>query len=171
MRREIKDWRKNKLFMKISILITIFSIVILLAGCVDEEDKPDEIKLDEMHLLHQDSTMLNFECSDCHSIDPDGDVILRDGDLYYIGELDDEDFRVDVNREDICINCHGTFPTSLMDESYKDLDCTSSSCHSDFSDRMSEATYLNTDVMTADDCLTCHGGDNVFYNTSAIHED
>ena len=60
--------------------------------------------------------------------------------------------QVDV---ELCATCHSPFP-SEMDASFKDQDCTT--CHADWQEKMQGATVVKLEAITAEDCLTCHGG-------------
>jgi len=56
---------------------------------------------------------------------------------------------------ELCATCHSPFP-SVMQSDQQKLDCTS--CHADWQKRMSKATWVNLNAITAKDCLKCHGG-------------
>lgn len=94
------------------------------------------------HNVHLTNELLKFQCTTCHQ-----QVDLAGGSATSLRR------QVDV---DLCAKCHSPFP-SKMDAGFKELDCTT--CHGDWQTKMEEVSAIvNLDAITADVCLTCHGG-------------
>lgn len=99
------------------------------------------------HNTHLNNILLNFDCADCHN---SVDILSESTD---IGRV--------VNTG-TCALCHNALPTKLW------MTFTSNpqqwiqrfpncvSCHDDWKQSMEEATFVNMDIITNDDCTTCH---------------
>lgn len=119
--------------------------------------RPDGMALYSPHLAHWESPLLNFSCSMCHNVDLEGDLNAYEGQLYFDGRLASEDFRVQINKDRVCSDCHDWFPLGEMDPGDKERSCTIGRCHDDWREEM-DSPFVNEDVVTVDDCLLCHGG-------------
>ena len=97
--------------------------------------------------LNQSSRLLSFKCIDCHK---NVDILSNSTDLGRV---------VDVS---VCKNCHTTFPskaymgrlTTPKDFALRFYNCIS--CHDDWKNQMSAATYVKIDNVVEKDCVTCH---------------
>jgi peptidoglycan hydrolase CwlO-like protein len=105
------------------------------------------------HNLHFNNPLLNFTCTDCHK---SVDISANTSDLAKI---------VDIPT---CKECHTTFPpkvwmgqTSTPEQfALQFSDCTR--CHSDWTETMAKATFVNLDKVTEADCTTCHLKNAIF---------
>lgn len=119
--------------------------------------RPDGMALYSPHLSHWESPLLYFNCSMCHNVDLEGDLDAYDGQLYFDGVLASEDFRVQIDKDRVCSDCHDWFPLGEMDPGDKDRSCFHARCHDDWREVM-DSPFVNEDLVTVDDCLLCHGG-------------
>jgi Sec-independent protein translocase protein TatA len=147
--------------LDIALAAALAELDITIAELDELNDTKARAPLAQPHQIHLTSQFLNFACTDCHVTAPDGQVVIADNDLYFVGDLDSVDIRTDVNREETCLQCHGQYPTENMDISTKDESCTQIACHDDWQDAM-DVSYVNEGAITEDDCLRCHGGEPLY---------
>lgn len=101
----------------------------------------------EKHNIHLNNILLNFGCTDCHK---SVDILSSSENLTRI---------VDIET---CKKCHTTFPDKLWMENRDSAEqfalifpsCVG--CHEDWRKDMADASYVNFDNITAQDCTVCH---------------
>lgn len=99
------------------------------------------------HNTHLNNILLNFDCADCHN---SVDILSESTDIERV-----------VNTG-TCALCHNALPTKLWmtfvssPEQWVQQFPNCVSCHDDWKVTMEDATFVNMDIITNNDCTTCH---------------
>lgn len=98
------------------------------------------------HNIHLNNILLNFNCTDCHK---SVNILSTSTDITRV---------IDIG---ICVLCHSSFPDhvsphvmSTKEQFARWFSCES--CHDKWKEKMKEATFVNLEIITNDDCTTCH---------------
>ncbi len=111
------------------------------------------------HNTHLNNRLLDFECANCHK---SVDISSSSEDLTRV---------VDV---DTCKKCHTPFPVkSYMQytaepEMFARMFPSCTSCHTDWKEVMADASFVNLENVTREDCKTCHLENKIFENERSV---
>lgn len=111
------------------------------------------------HNTHLNNILLNFNCVDCHK---SVDILSTSTDITRV---------IDIG---ICALCHSSFPvhkyTHFMDspkEQFARQYSNCDRCHDKWKNIMKGATFVNLEIITNEDCTTCHLNNMRFVDNKA----